>query len=163
MVVCADGIRFIISLVWCRHHLTHLEQEMSTNSKPVHDAVLALRAAAKAALAFGNAASMLIEVLEKVADLGARIDTLERVSAPAEGVDVSSDRQSAGSQLSTTAKVRSHVDTNTAAVMLGRAPQTLRKWACYDDGPLRPARVNGRLAWAIADIHRLLRNERRRQ
>nr|WP_229217667.1 helix-turn-helix domain-containing protein [Massilia forsythiae] len=54
------------------------------------------------------------------------------------------------------ADTRSHVDTNTAAGLLGRTPQTLRKWACYEDGPLRPVRVNGRLAWPVADIRRLL-------
>ncbi|MCS0631650.1 DNA-binding protein [Telluria mixta] len=52
--------------------------------------------------------------------------------------------------------MRSHVDTKTAADLLGRTPQTPRKWACYEDGPLRPMRVNGRLAWAVADIRLLL-------
>jgi hypothetical protein len=32
----------------------------------------------------------------------------------------------------------------------------LRKWACYEDGPLHPVRVNGRLAWPVADILCLL-------
>nr|WP_143054646.1 helix-turn-helix domain-containing protein [Massilia timonae] len=52
----------------------------------------------------------------------------------------------------------SHVDTTTAARLLRRTPQTLRKWACYEDGPLRPVRISGRLAWAVADIRRLLSN-----
>lgn len=51
---------------------------------------------------------------------------------------------------------RSHVDTATAARWLNRNPQTLRKWACFEDGPLRPRRVGGRLAWAVADIRAIL-------
>nr|WP_315256659.1 hypothetical protein [uncultured Duganella sp.] len=51
---------------------------------------------------------------------------------------------------------RSHVDTATAARWLNRKPQTLRGWACLDDGPLRPRRIGGRLAWAVADIRALL-------
>lgn len=48
------------------------------------------------------------------------------------------------------------VPTNAAAHYLNRQPQTLRVWACYDNGPLRPLRINGRLAWAVSDIKRLL-------
>ena len=51
---------------------------------------------------------------------------------------------------------RTAIDTNAAAFHLGRKPQTLRKWACHEDGPLRPIRINGRLAWAVADLKRLL-------
>jgi hypothetical protein len=51
---------------------------------------------------------------------------------------------------------RTAINTNEAAFHLGRKPQTLRKWACLEDGPLRPIRINGRLAWPVADIKRLL-------
>jgi hypothetical protein len=51
---------------------------------------------------------------------------------------------------------RSHVDTQTAAHHLSRRPQTLRSWACCEDGPLRPIRLHGRLLWPVADIKRLL-------
>lgn len=51
---------------------------------------------------------------------------------------------------------RTAIDTNAAAFHLGRKPQTLRKWACHEDGPLRPIRINGRLAWPVAEIRRLL-------
>lgn len=51
---------------------------------------------------------------------------------------------------------RTALDTNAAAFHLGRKPQTLRKWACQEDGPLRPIRINGRLAWSVSDIKRLL-------
>ena len=34
--------------------------------------------------------------------------------------------------------------------------QTLRCWASREDGPLRPMRINGRLAWKVADLRRVL-------
>ena len=51
---------------------------------------------------------------------------------------------------------RPMVDTAAAAYYLNRRPQTLRIYACYENGPLRPIRVHGRLAWAVADIRRIL-------
>ena len=44
----------------------------------------------------------------------------------------------------------------TAAYLLNRQPQTLRQWACREDGALRPVRINGRLAWSVAEIKSLL-------
>ena len=46
--------------------------------------------------------------------------------------------------------------TRDAAAALGRSPQTLRKWACLECGPLRPVRINGRLAWKVADLLRVV-------
>lgn len=51
---------------------------------------------------------------------------------------------------------RPAVDTAAAAYYLNRRPQTLRGWACLENGPLRPRRISGRLAWDVADIRRLL-------
>ncbi len=51
---------------------------------------------------------------------------------------------------------RPTVSTGAASYYLNRAPQTLRIWACKENGPLRPVRMHGRLAWPIADIRRLL-------
>lgn len=48
------------------------------------------------------------------------------------------------------------VPTLQAAHYLNRQPQTLRVWACYENGPIRPLRVNGRLAWRVADIKAVL-------
>ena len=53
-------------------------------------------------------------------------------------------------------ETRAAVDTTTAAHHLNRRPQTLRGWACHENGPLRPLRVNGRLAWRTVEIRRLL-------
>jgi hypothetical protein len=54
---------------------------------------------------------------------------------------------------------RSHVETACAAFHLNRKPQTLRAWACLENGPIRPHRLNGRLIWAVADIKLLLNAE----
>ena len=48
------------------------------------------------------------------------------------------------------------VSTNSAAYYLNRRPQTLRAWACLENGPIRPVRINGRLAWNVAGIRALL-------
>ena len=53
-------------------------------------------------------------------------------------------------------ETRSAIPTNEAARHLNRAAQTLRLWACHENGPIRPIRVNGRLAWRVADLRRLL-------
>jgi hypothetical protein len=50
---------------------------------------------------------------------------------------------------------RPTVDTAAAAYYLNRRPQTLRAWACLD-GPIRPIRFNGRLAWPVAEIKALM-------
>lgn len=49
--------------------------------------------------------------------------------------------------------------TKQAAPLINRAPQTLRKWACLECGPLRPIRINGRLAWRVSDLEKLLLGE----
>jgi hypothetical protein len=51
---------------------------------------------------------------------------------------------------------RPAVDTAAAAYYLSRRPQTLRGWACLENGPLRPIRISGRLHWKTEDIRRLL-------
>jgi len=54
-------------------------------------------------------------------------------------------------------ETRSALPTPDAAWHLNRACQTLRCWAMRDgSGPIRPLRVNGRLAWKTDDIRRLL-------
>lgn len=52
---------------------------------------------------------------------------------------------------------RPTVPTDQAAYYLNRKPQTLRFWAVYEQKcGIRPIRINGRLAWSVADIKRLL-------
>ena len=54
------------------------------------------------------------------------------------------------------AETRANLPTPEAAFHLNRRPQTLRLWACRGDGPVRPIRVNGRLAWPVAELRRVL-------
>lgn len=51
---------------------------------------------------------------------------------------------------------RPTVPTDAAAYYLNRQPQTLRAWACLENGAMRPVRINGRLAWNVAEIKALL-------
>lgn len=51
---------------------------------------------------------------------------------------------------------RKTLTTNDAANALNRKPQTLRKWACLESGPIRPVRIHGRLAWYADEIAALL-------
>ena len=53
-------------------------------------------------------------------------------------------------------ETRTNVDTAAAAHYLLRRPQTLRIWACKENGPLRPVRVHGRLAWPVGLIRRIV-------
>lgn len=54
-------------------------------------------------------------------------------------------------------ETRSHVGTNTAAVHLMRAQNTLRIWAMgRTAAPVTPIRINGRLAWPVEGIRRAL-------
>jgi hypothetical protein len=58
--------------------------------------------------------------------------------------------------LSIDAETRTAVETACAAYHLNRQPQTLRAWACLENGPLKPIRINGRLAWKTDDLRRVL-------
>lgn len=50
---------------------------------------------------------------------------------------------------------RPNLKTEEAAFYLNRRPQTLRAWACLENGSLRPRRIGGLLAWATADVKAL--------
>ena len=53
-------------------------------------------------------------------------------------------------------ETRTALSTVEAAAHLGRKPQTLRQWACSQTGPIHPLRINGRLAWPVDSIRRVL-------
>ena len=59
-------------------------------------------------------------------------------------------------ELAAVAKGRDTLPTNDAATAINRTPQTLRKWACLENGPIRPIRIFGRLAWKVSDLQALL-------
>lgn len=51
---------------------------------------------------------------------------------------------------------RAVLPTKDAAFHLSRAQQTLRIWAAFENGPIRPLRINGRLAWPVSELRRIL-------
>ena len=52
---------------------------------------------------------------------------------------------------------RPAVDTAAAAHYLNRRPQTLRTWAMNSGtGPVPCIRINGRLAWPVSELRRVL-------
>ena len=53
-------------------------------------------------------------------------------------------------------ETRAALPTDCAAFHLNRKPQTLRLWSMSGSGPICPLRINGRLAWPVAEIKRLL-------
>lgn len=53
-------------------------------------------------------------------------------------------------------ETRQAIPTNAAAYHLNRKPQTLRMWACRENGPIRPIRINGRLAWSVSALRALM-------
>ena len=55
-------------------------------------------------------------------------------------------------------ETRTHVTTAVMCRHLGRKEQTARGWASAETFPdgMRPLRVNGRLAWPVAGIRRVL-------
>ena len=53
-------------------------------------------------------------------------------------------------------EIRPTVDTAATAYYLHKAQQTLRIWACKENGPIRPIRVGAHLHWRTADIRKLL-------
>ena len=48
-----------------------------------------------------------------------------------------------------------NLTTAETAYYLNRRPQTLRGWACLENGPLRPSRIGGLLAWSTATVKAL--------
>jgi hypothetical protein len=52
------------------------------------------------------------------------------------------------------------LNTADAAHYLNRQPKTLRAWACHQSAaPILPTRINGRLAWSVTELRRLLQVE----
>ena len=50
--------------------------------------------------------------------------------------------------------------TSAAAFYLNREDQTLREWACKGSGPIKPIRIQGRLAWPVNELRKLLGAEK---
>jgi hypothetical protein len=88
--------------------------------------------------------------------LNSRLDEIEKKIDEAKESQSKEPTLIARPDVEITQETRTHVDTNTAARWLNRKPQTLRQWACLENGPIRPMRLNGRLAWAVSDISKAL-------
>jgi hypothetical protein len=56
-------------------------------------------------------------------------------------------------------ETRAAIPTDAAAFHLNRKPQTLRSWACFENGAIRPIRIKGRLAWRVSDIKAVLNGD----
>jgi hypothetical protein len=53
------------------------------------------------------------------------------------------------------AVTKPNLTTAEAAFYLNRRPQTCRAWACLENGPIRPRRIGGLLAWATVEVKAL--------
>ena len=53
-------------------------------------------------------------------------------------------------------ETRPTLDTAAAAHHLHLAEQTMRIYACKENGPIRPIRIGSRLHWKTEDVRRLL-------
>ena len=55
-------------------------------------------------------------------------------------------------------ETRTHIPTADAAHHLCLSEHTLRAWACFENGRIRPLRIPGRLGllWSVADIKAIL-------
>ncbi len=65
------------------------------------------------------------------------------------------EKQGAPPFVSLDRETRAGVETDCAAFHLNRRPQTLRCWAAFETGPLRPLRINGRLMWPTEQLRKL--------
>lgn len=53
-------------------------------------------------------------------------------------------------------ETRATIPTEEAAYHLGRRPQTLRLWACRQNGPILPINIYGRLGWPVKRLRQLV-------
>ncbi len=91
----------------------------------------------------------IIELAEKAKQQDSESDQQDAKSKPTDSSSESGDEDDIPPHL----KI---VPTNKAAKILDRKPQTLRVWACYQNGPINPVRVNGRLGWRVSDLVKVL-------
>ena len=70
--------------------------------------------------------------------------------------DTDQSKQSSFNAVPLAEEIRTALPTDEAAYHLNRAQQTMRTWACQQNGPIQPIRINGRLAWPTDAIRKLL-------
>jgi hypothetical protein len=59
-------------------------------------------------------------------------------------------------RLAEIAKGRDYISTAEYACVLGIKPQSARRHACFEKGPVRPIRACGRLHWPVDQLNALL-------
>lgn len=74
------------------------------------------------------------------------IATMREATAP---------QQFTGQYLPLEQVTKPNLKTDEAAFYLDRRPQTLRIWACLENGPIRPRRIGGLLAWSTLEVKSL--------
>lgn len=62
--------------------------------------------------------------------------------------------------LAAVAGTRDVITTAEAAAVLNFKENTLRKWSCHENGPIRPVHINGRLGWKVTDVAALLNGDK---
>ena len=62
--------------------------------------------------------------------------------------------------LAAVAGTRDVITTAEAAAVLNFRENTLRKWSCHENGPIRPVHINGRLGWKVTDVAALLNGDK---
>lgn len=51
---------------------------------------------------------------------------------------------------------RTLISTEEAAYLLNLKPQTMYKWACYENGPISPVRIGRSVKWRLSDVASLV-------
>jgi hypothetical protein len=107
---------------------------------------------------------LLKKLLQEILSEESKASATPAQTPPAHGSDSSSQRNKApppqfalargwpADYLPLHLETRTHVSTKLMCVHFGVKEQTARIWACKENGPLRPIRVNGRLMWPVAGI-----------
>lgn len=65
-------------------------------------------------------------------------------------------RRKAATRLAELFPLSTMIENVTAAKILSKKPQTLRRWASRQTGPIQSTKVAGRIMWSIADLQNLL-------
>jgi hypothetical protein len=86
---------------------------------------------------------------------GANMETAKHHPEVVSPARLAAAERKGGTLVSLASETRAAVDTAAAAFHLNRQPQTVRAWACLENGPLRPLRMHGRLMWPTAKLREL--------
>jgi hypothetical protein len=91
------------------------------------------------------------------------MDTVKRTAAVTEAaqflIDLGIDRHEMGLEAKLLVlgfAAQNGLITEPAGYYLNRKPQTRRVWACLENGPILPIRINSCLAWPVDKIRALL-------